>query len=180
MLSVIDFAFAAPVVVQKRELRVSVVDAANDGAAMALRRGESGKWPTNAADRTNANAPRSSDSGYWRKHVPRQHHDTPRSRTNSNGLPEPSNPSPPIDLNNRPPPSPSLPPVFDPPSPSTPPGFGPTSPSVPPGFESTSRLPTSQVPKDGLDPFSPSFPHGNTHLRPFVYKGTGSTDNSDR
>jgi hypothetical protein len=44
MLSVIDFAFAAPVVVQEREVRVSVVDATNDGTARStLRRDQSGK-----------------------------------------------------------------------------------------------------------------------------------------
>jgi hypothetical protein len=39
MLSVIDFALAAPVAVQKHEVRVSVVDAAMDGTAtLPLRR----------------------------------------------------------------------------------------------------------------------------------------------
>jgi hypothetical protein len=124
MLSVIDFAFAAPVVVQEREVRVSVVDAANDGTARStLRRDQSGKWPANVADRTDAPLiPRLSDSGYWRKQVPRYN---PGSRTDSN---DPSNPAPPIELN-------------DPPTP-----------DVPPGFESASLLSTNQAPTDSNRP----------------------------
>ena len=99
MLSGIDFALAAPVFVQERGVRVSVVDAANDGTALPLRRDQSDKWPANAADRTNA--PPIPRSGYWREQVPRQH--------------KPSNPAElPIDLDANYPPSPSYPPGFEP------------------------------------------------------------------
>jgi hypothetical protein len=140
MLSVIDFALAAPVATQEHEVRVSVGGAANDGAAMSppLRPDPSDKWPANAADRTNAPPiPRSSDSGHHGEQESRQHN--PRSPTNSNGSPEPSNPNPapPIDANN-------------PPSPSPPPG---------PQAGSTSPLPASQASTN-----EPSSPHGNTDL----------------
>ena len=159
MLSVIDFAFAAPVVVQERDVRVSVVDATNDGTTRSpLRRDQSDKWPANAADRTGAPLiPRLSDSGYWRKQV--QKHN-PESRTDSN---EPSNPAPPIELDD--PPTPDVPPGFESasflstnqaPTDSNRPSdiapsidryasHDPPSPSVPPGFESP-YLPTSQAP----------------------------------
>jgi hypothetical protein len=70
LLSVIDFALAAPVVAQEHEMRVSVVDAAIDG--------------TNAPP---IPIPRSSDSGHWREH-------NPRFWADSNGSPESSNPAP--------------------------------------------------------------------------------------
>ncbi|KAI0272018.1 hypothetical protein BGY98DRAFT_180955 [Russula aff. rugulosa BPL654] len=140
MLSVIDFAFAAPVVVQEREVRVSVVDAANDGTARSpLRRDQS-------------------DSGYWRKQVPRYN---PGSRTDSN---DPSNAAPPIELND--PPTPDVPPGFESasllstnqaptdsnrPSKLAPPidlyaNHDPPTPDVPPGFESAPFLSTNQAP----------------------------------
>jgi hypothetical protein len=67
MLSVIDFALAAPVGVQEHEVRVSVGGAAKDRIAISpLRRDPSDKWLANAADWTNAAAalpiPRSSNS----------------------------------------------------------------------------------------------------------------------
>ena len=82
------------------------MDAAIDETATSrLRRDPSDKRP---ADRTNSPwILRSSDSGHWREHVPRQYN--LRSRTDSNGSPEPSNPAPPIDLNADYPPSPSPP-----------------------------------------------------------------------
>jgi hypothetical protein len=97
MFSVIDFALAAPVAVQKHEVRVSMVDTVKDGTATSpLRRDLSDK---NAADRTNAlpPIPRSSDSGHWREQEPRQYN--PRPRTDSNDSPEPSNPAPPNNNN---------------------------------------------------------------------------------
>jgi hypothetical protein len=142
MLSVIDFALAAPVVIQEHEVRVNVVDAAKDGTA------PSDKWPTNAADRTNTPMiPESSNSGHWRQQKPRQHN--PRSPMDSNGSPEPSNPAPPIDIN-----------ANYVQSSSPPPGPGPTSPS-----------PTSQAPTDEPDLLNPSSPHGNTDLNPSPYQG---------
>jgi len=98
VLSVIEFALAAPVVVQEHEVRVSVV-------------------PANAAvDRTNAPPIRRllDSPGHWREQEPRQHHDNPRWGTDSSGSPEPSN----IDLDANNPPTPSL---------SPPPGPGSTS-----------------------------------------------------
>ena len=76
LFSVLDFALAAPVVagVREHEVRVSVMDAAKDGLA-------------NAADRINV--PRSSDSGHWREHEPRNHDQI--------DSPGPSNPAPAID-----------------------------------------------------------------------------------
>ena len=71
LFSVLDFALAAPVVVQEHE----VVDLAKDGLA-------------NAADRINV--PRTLNSGHWREHEPRQHN--PRPRTGSDDSPEPSSP----------------------------------------------------------------------------------------
>jgi hypothetical protein len=137
LLSVIDFALAAPVVLQEHEVRVSVVDAAKGGTATSpLRRDTSNKWLANAADRTNAPLiPRSSESGHWREQEPRQ--PNPRSRTDSKGSPEPSNPAPPIDLY-----------ANNPRSPSPPPGPGSTSPSP------SSRAPTADEP----DPLNPSSP----------------------
>src|SRR6266852_6404872 len=104
MLSFIDLALTAPVVVQEHEVRVSVMDTTIDGTATSpLRRDPSDKWP---ADWTNTPwIPRWSDSGHWREHVPRQYN--LRSRTDSNGSPEPSNPAPPIDPYANNPPSPS-------------------------------------------------------------------------
>ncbi|KAF8502018.1 hypothetical protein F5888DRAFT_1800527 [Russula emetica] len=133
MLSVIDFALAAPVVVQEHEVRVSVVDAAKDGTATSpLRWYPSDKWPANAADRTNTPPILgSSNSGHWREQQPRQHN--PRSRTDSNGSPEPSNPAPPIDS-------------------SPPPGPG-SNPPSPPG----------QAPTDEPDLLNPSSPHDDSH-----------------
>jgi hypothetical protein len=153
ILSVIDFALAAPMVVQEHEVRVSAVDAANDGAAMSLLRWDpSDKWPANAADRTNAPLiPRSSDSGHHREQEQESRQHDPRSPTDSTGSPEPSNPAPPIDLHADNPPSP-------------PPGPGPGS---------TSPLPTRQAPTN-----EPSSPHGNTDL--ISLPGQGPTDNSDR
>jgi hypothetical protein len=58
MLSVIDFALAAPVVVQEHQVSPPRPD----------------PWPANAADRTNVPPiSRSSDSGHWREQEPRQH-----------------------------------------------------------------------------------------------------------
>ena len=90
MFSIIDFALAAPVVVQERGVRVSVVDPVKDETVTsALRRDPSDKWPANAADWTNEPPiPRSLDSR------PGQHN--PRQR-GSNGSPAPSNPAPSID-----------------------------------------------------------------------------------
>jgi hypothetical protein len=83
--SVIDFALAAPVVVQEHEVRVSVVGAANDRTATSsLRRDPSNKWPANAPDAPPTPILRSSD---WRES--RQHN--LRSRTDSIGSPELSN-----------------------------------------------------------------------------------------
>jgi hypothetical protein len=90
MLSIIDIALAAPVVVQEHEVRVSVVDAAKDGTAMSpLRWDPSDKWLANAADRTNApSIPRSSDSGHWREQEPRQHNpSSPQGNTDLNPSP---------------------------------------------------------------------------------------------
>jgi hypothetical protein len=159
MLCVTDFALAAPVTVQGHEVRVRVVDAVkpvqDETATSPLRRGPSDKWLMNAAGLTNAPIPRSSDSGHWRDQEPRQHDS--RSRTESNGSPEPSNPPPPIDLNDNYSPSPS-PPHIDsnanhPASPSLRPGSGPTSP-----------IPTSQTPPDEPGPLNPSSPHGNADI----------------
>ena len=163
--SVVDFVLAAPVVVQEHKVRISVVDAAKDGtdtSPLRRRRGRdpSGKWPANAADRTNAPPiPRSSDSGHWREHEPRQHN--PRPRTESKGSPEPSNPAPSIDLYANNPPGPS----------SSPP---------PPEPGSASPLPLSQAPTDEPDPLNPSSLHGNTDLNSSHYQGQGPTDNFDR
>jgi hypothetical protein len=145
ILSVIDFALAAPVVVQEHELRFSVVDTANDGAAMSLLRWDpSDKWPADAADWTNAPLiPRSSDSGHHREQESRQH--DPRSPTDSTGSPEPSTPAPPIGLH-----------ADNPPSPPAGPGPG-----------STSSLPTRQAPTN-----EPSSPHGNTDLISLPGPGT--------
>jgi hypothetical protein len=76
MLSVIDFALAAPVVAQKHEVRASAEDAAKDGTLPV---------------------PRSSGSGHRREQEPRQHN--PGSPIDSNGSPKPSNPASSIDLN---------------------------------------------------------------------------------
>jgi hypothetical protein len=162
MLSVIDMALAAPVIVQKHEVRVGMVDTVKDGTATSespLRRDRSDKWLlANAADRTNAppSIPRSSDSGHWREQEPRQYN--PRPRTDSNDSPEPSNPAPPIDpyTNN------------------------PLSASPPPGPGSASPSPMSQVPTDESNPLNPPSPHGNTDLNFFSYQGQGLTDDSDR
>jgi hypothetical protein len=139
MLSIFNFALAAPVVVQEHEMHVSVVDAAKDRTATSsLRRDPSDKWLANAADRTNPPPIlRSSDSGHWREQEPGQRN--PRSRGDSNGSPEPSNPAPPINLyaNNY-------------------------NPRPPPGPGSTSSSPMSQVPTDESDPLNPLSPHGNT------------------
>jgi hypothetical protein len=173
MLSVIDFALTAPVVVQKYEVRISAVDAAKDGTSTA-----------SAADRTNAPPiPRSLDSGHWREQEPRQHN--PSSRTDSNDPPEPSKPALSIDLNADYSPSPS-PPHIDPnansPPSASPPHIDPNAnspppPPPPPGPESTSPLPTSQAPTDEPDPLNPSSPHGNTYLNPSLYQGQGPTNN---
>jgi hypothetical protein len=141
MLSVIDFALAAPVAVQEHEVRVSVVDAAMDGTATSpLRQDPSDKWLANAADR--ANAPptlRSPDSGHWREHEPRQ----------QTG---PLKPALSIDLNVDPPEDQSPRPL---------PGPGSTFPSL------TSQAPTDE--HDPLNP-GPSSPHGNTDLNPSPYQ----------
>ena len=162
ILSVIGFAPAAPVVVQEHDVRVSGVDAANDETAPSRLRRDPWQANSSAADRTNApliprSSARSSDSGHWREQQePRQH--KPRSRTNSNYPPEPSNPAPPIDLTDDTPPSPSLPPARP----------GSTSPSL-----------TSQAPTVEPDPLNPSSsPHGNTDLNPSPYQGQGLTDDS--
>ncbi|KAN0114077.1 hypothetical protein V8E52_007053 [Russula decolorans] len=128
MLSVIDFALTAPVAVQKHQVRVSAVDAAKDRTAtLPLRRDPSDKWLANAADRTNVPPiPRSSDSGHWREHEPRQHN--PRPRTDSKGLPEPSKPAPSIDLNADYYPSPSPSPPPPPPPTDEPDPLNPSSP----------------------------------------------------
>jgi hypothetical protein len=151
ILSVINFALAAPVVVQQHEVRASVVDLTNDGTTTsALRRDPSFKWPASVADQTNASPiSRSSDSGILRGQEPMQHN--LRSPTDSNDLPEPSNPPPPKDLrtDNAP------------------------SPSVPPGFPASS--PMGQAPSD--EP-NPSSPHGNTDFNTSPYQGP--TDNSHR
>jgi hypothetical protein len=162
MLSVIDFALAAPVAVREHEVRVSVVDAAKDGIATSpLRQDPSDKWLANAADR--ANAPptlRSPDSGHWREQEPRQNN--LRTVIDSDGLPEaePLKPAPSIDLNANPP---------EDQSPRPPPGLGSTFPSL------TSQAPT--VEHDPLNP-EPSAPHSNTGLSPSPYQGLGPTDNS--
>jgi hypothetical protein len=97
MLSVIDVAPTAPVLVQEHEMRVSVVDAAKDGTAtLPLRRDPSDKWLANAADRTNTPPipiSSSSDSGHWWEQDLRQHN--PRPRRDLNDSPGPStSPSP--------------------------------------------------------------------------------------
>jgi len=72
ILSVVDFALAAPVVVREHEVRVSVVGAAKDGTAPSI----PDKWLANATGRTNAPPiPRSSDSVHWREQEqePRQY-----------------------------------------------------------------------------------------------------------
>jgi hypothetical protein len=99
--------------------------------------------PANAADQTNAPPiPRSSDAGNWYNL---------RSRTDSIGSPEPSNPA------NNPP---SL--------------------SPPPGPGSTPSSPTSQAPTDETNTLNPSSPHGNADLNTSLYQSQGPTDNSDR
>ena len=94
MLSIIDFALTAPVVVQKH----SGVDAAKDGkTTYSLWDPSTNALPT----------PRSSDSGHWKEQEPRQH--DLRSRTDSSGSPEPGEPSnSPIANPPSPSPSPSL------------------------------------------------------------------------
>jgi hypothetical protein len=138
MLSVIDFALAAPVVVQEHGVHVSVVNAAKDGAATSpLRRDPSDKWLASAADRTNPPPiPRSSDSGHWREQEPRQHN--PRPRTYSKDSPEPSNPAPPID-----------PYANNPPNPSPAPGPGSTSPPPTSHSSVVSTLTHDTPPPDG-------------------------------
>ena len=132
LLFVIDFALAAPVVLQEREIRISVVDITKGGTATSpLRWDPLNKWLA-SADRTNAPpTPRSSDQGHWRGWEARQHNPT-----DSNGPPEPLNRAPLIDLNT----------LYSSPS--------------PPG--STSPLPTSQAPTGEPTPLNPSSPHGNT------------------
>ena len=157
MLSVINFALAAPIVIQKPEVRVGELGAAKDGTAtspLSLRRDPLDKWPANAAlaDWTNGlPIPRMSDSGHW--HEEPRHHNL-RSQTDSNGSPEPSNPAP----------------LMDPPH-----ANDPLSPSPPLGPGSTSQLPKSHSPTgepDRLNP--PSSPDGNEDLNRSPF------DNSDR
>jgi len=125
MLPVIDFALAAPVVVQEHEVRVSVVDAAKDGTApLPPQRDLSYKRLANAQP-----IPRSSDSGHWRE----QRQYSLRLRTDSIGSLEPANPASPIGLH-----------ANNPPSLSPPPG---------PGSTSTSQAPTDKP--DPLNPSSP-------------------------
>jgi len=93
MLSIIDFALAAPVVVQKH----SGVDAAKDGKTTSPLRWDPS---TNALPTS-----RSSDSGHWQEQEPGQ--DDLRSRTDSSGSPEPGEP-PNSPIANPPSPSPSL------------------------------------------------------------------------
>ena len=161
MLSVIDFALAAPVLVQEHEVRVSVVDAAKDGIATSpLRWNPSDKWLANAADRTIAPPvpiPRSLDSVNWQEQEPRRYN--PRPRTDSQGSPEPSSPASPID--------PIDLYINTPPSPPLSPG-------------SISPLPSSQAHTDEPDPLKPSLPHGNTGLNPSPFQDQRLTDNSDR
>jgi len=163
MLSVINFAFAAPVVVQEHEVRVREVDAAKDGIATSppsLGQGPLDKWLANAVGWANGlQIPRSSNLGHWQEEA-RQ--DNLRSRTDSNGSPKPSNPAPPTD-----------PHANDPLSP---------SPSPPLGPGSTSQMPKSQSPTGEPDQLNPgtSTPHGNTDLNPSPYQGLGPIDTSDR
>ena len=70
---VVDFALAAPAVIQKPRVRVSRVDAVKDEMATSLlRRDSSGKWST----------------GHWREQESRQHNQRPRD--DSNGSPPPN------------------------------------------------------------------------------------------
>ena len=159
MPSVINFALAAPVVVQEHGVRVSEMDVAKDGTATSppsLRRDLLDKWLENAADWTNGlPIPRSSDSGHWQEEEPMQHN--LRSRTDSNGSPEPSNPAPPMD----------------------PHANGP-SPSPPLGPGSTSHLPKSSPTGEPYQlNTGTSTPHGNTDSISSPYQGQGPTDNSD-
>ena len=145
MLSVIDFALAAPVVVREHD------SMADNGIAVSPLRPDP-SWSANAVDQINAPPiPRSSDLGDWWEQEPGYHN--PRSRTDSIGSPEPSNPA-----NN--------PPSLSPPA----------------GPGSTPPLPTSQAPTDETDPLklNPSSPHGNADLNLSLYQGQGPTDNSYR
>ena len=140
ILSIIDFALAAPVVVQNRGVGISGVGASKDGTATSpLRRDPS----TNALPTA-----RSLDSGHWQEQEPRQHDLV--SRAGPGGPPEPGEPSnPPID-----------------------PFAGPPSPTLRLDPGSTSRLPTSPVPTEGIDPLNPwpSSLHGNTDSNPPPYQ----------
>ena len=184
MFSVTDFALAAPLVVQKREMQVS--GAVDRTVTSPLRRDSLGEWLANAADRTNALLIPRSSSGYWLELEPRQHNpsDTPEGSGESKPLPL-------WDLNYLPLPSPT--------------GQPPTN-QLPTGEPSTSELPTSKPPKDEphlLNPSSKSgdidlnfppqdqesiddshtlspSPHGNANLNLSPYQGQGPTDNSDR
>jgi hypothetical protein len=187
MLSVIDFALAAPVVVREHEVRVSVVDAAKGGTATSpLRRDPSDKWLANAADRTNApTIPRSSESVHWREQEPRQYNPTPQK--DSNVSPEPSNPARPIDpytsnLLSRSPPagpgstSPSPTPTHDTPAPDG-------SPQI---ASSQDRSPSfgSWLPADSHSALSPgssgsSWPSGSSGSSSWPSGSSGSSWPSD-
>ena len=143
-ISIINFALAAPVAVKKYEVRVKGVDVAKDGTTTSPPRRDSS---TNALP-----TPRSSDPGYWQEQERRQL--DLASRTDSDGSPEPGEPSKqPIDLFPNPP-----------------------SPSLRLGPGSTSQSPTDQAPTDKPDPLNqaPSSLHGNTdltYLNSSLYQG---------
>ena len=190
MLSVINFALAAPVVVQKREMHVSeAVDSRTDSSP--LRRDSLGKWLANAADRTNALPIPRSSSGPWLELEPRQHYpiDSPEGSGGSKPLPL-------WDLNYLPLPSPTgqpptnqLPtgePSTSEPSTSKPPTSKPPTdephslnPSSTSGNIDLNILPQDQGSIDDSHTLSPS-PHGNAYLNLSPYQGQGLTDNSDR
>ena len=197
MLFVIDFALAAPVVVQKREVHVSRADEMIDTSPLG--RDPSSKWLANTVDRANTLLIlRSSDSGHWLEQEPRQHNPI-----DSNDPPEGSGgpkPLPLWDLNDSPPPSPT----DQPPTNQLPTGEPSTS------QHSTSELPTSQPPAsehptdephplnpsstsgdidlnhplqdqgatDDSHALSPSSPHGNEDINPPSHLAQGPTDDS--
>ena len=159
MISVIDFALAAPVVVQKRALHVSGEDDGTDTSPLRL---------ANAAYRTNTlPIPRPSDSGHWLEQEPRQHNPID---SGSGG----SKPLPLWDLNDTPPPSPTSQP------PTNQLSTGEPSTSQP----STSQPPTSQPPHDqgpthdSHAALSPSSQLGDAELSPPFYQAQVPTDDS--
>ena len=92
MLSIIDLALAAPVVVQNRGVGISGVGASKDGTSTP---------PLRRDPLTNAlPTARPLDSGHWQELEPRQH--DLMSRAGPGWPPEPGEPSnPPIDLDRK-------------------------------------------------------------------------------